>query len=587
MGPARRGVVVWFLFAALCAEACAKANFGMTRYIKAKEGINAEERAMRQRLQDEIKGEDERMRKVANVLAKTPAKAQGARVPAAVSASTTATSTDPTTAPDFKTPGAGYKHAAVAAAKAARASRVQRSLAHIAAKRRRHLKGLLGFVRQGATRHESTSKLRTSTASARAHPGQRHDIGKQAAVAGLAHEASNRRPQAPASFDIHTVRRFDPGQSLSFARELFATFALSYADTSLLTGYVGRDIVQLGHYYAMTRFGCALDCNDVHFNGIDGILGLGMPDAALQSIPTPLIFALSNDRGGLEGQNYVNERAMHQRKFAFLSTAISGELQLGGYDRASTNADMVYVPTTSTTEYSVLVQSLTFGGIELLNWRDRSAPNAIPAILDTGTTCLVIPDTLLGGRVTSKPYSKFYDIMTKGMSFYITIDGHLFEIPFQFWWQKVNDAPCVQKTPASYDGILLGDVVFQSLVIEFDLSKPKKPLIGVAPRNPLYKPTPAGQVDALKIPLIKRSSRGVFVQDPKSDKYRHGVDDVPVAMSASRTAFLANISIGSPRQPFTVLLDTGQYPSLFQLDSCRFVNARVATRTYGCSRGAF
>ena len=42
-----------------------------------------------------------------------------------------------------------------------------------------------------------------------------------------------------------------------------------------------------------------------------------------------------------------------QRKFAFLSTAFSGELQLGGYDRASTNADMVYVPTTSTTEYSV------------------------------------------------------------------------------------------------------------------------------------------------------------------------------------------------------------------------------------------
>ena len=54
---------------------------------------------------------------------------------------------------------------------------------------------------------------------------------------------------------------------------------------------------------------------------------------------------------------------------------------------------MVYVPTTSTTEYSVNVQSLTFGGIELLNWRDTSVPNAIPAILDTGTTCLVIPDS--------------------------------------------------------------------------------------------------------------------------------------------------------------------------------------------------
>jgi hypothetical protein len=177
----------------------------------------------------------------------------------------------------------------------------------------------------------------------------------------------------------------------------------------------------------------------------------GLPDAALASIPTPLLFAISNDRGGLEGANYINERPLHQRKFAFLSTAFSGELQLGGYDRASTNADMVYVPTTSTTEYSVNVQSLTFGGIELLDWRDKTRPNALPAIFDTGTTCLVIPDSMLGGRVTDKPFSKFESIMTKGMSFYITIDGHLFEIPFEFWWQKLNNAPCVQKSPQVLD----------------------------------------------------------------------------------------------------------------------------------------
>ena len=123
-------------------------------------------------------------------------------------------------------------------------------------------------------------------------------------------------------------------------------------------------------------------------------------------------------------------------------------------------------------------------------------------------------------------------------------------------WQQSNDAPCVQKAPASYDGILLGDVVFQSLVIEFDLTKPKKPLIGVAPRNPLYVPTAPGQVDALKIPLIKRDARGIYVEDPRRDKFSHGFDHVPVVMGIGRTTFLANISIGSPRQSFTVLLDT-------------------------------
>ncbi len=243
---------------------------------------------------------------------------------------------------------------------------------------------------------------------------------------------------------------------------------------------------------------------------------------------------------------------MHTRKFAFLSDSVSGELQLGGYARESTAADMVYVKATSTTEYSVNVQSLTFGGIELLDWVDKTVPNAIPAIMDTGTTCLVIPDTVLGGRVSDRPFSKFKSIMTKGMSFYITIDGHLFEIPYQFWWQRIKNAPCVQATPASYAGILLGDVVFQSLVVEFDLSKPKvsfphlgrvewhawslacalalcsrcartlhvagqAPLIGIAPRNPLYHPVGPGSTDTLKIPMIKRHRGQVEILEPDEE----------------------------------------------------------------------
>ena len=80
-------------------------------------------------------------------------------------------------------------------------------------------------------------------------------------------------------------------------------------------------------------------------------------------------------------------------------------------------------------------------------------------------------------------------------------------------------------------------------------------------------------LDALKIPLIKRSSKGVYVEDPKSDKYRHGVDHVPVVMSDSRTAFLANISIGSPRQPFTVLLDTGLSSVCVCVSACACVCA--------------
>jgi hypothetical protein len=102
-------------------------------------------------------------------------------------------------------------------------------------------------------------------------------------------------PPAP-KFDIETTHRFNPKESLSFERGRFKTFSLSYADQSLITGFVGKDIVQLGNYYTLTHFGCALDSNDPSMNGIDGILGMGMPDAALPNIPNPLIFALSSDR---------------------------------------------------------------------------------------------------------------------------------------------------------------------------------------------------------------------------------------------------------------------------------------------------
>ena len=218
----------------------------LDRYLKAKEGINAEERAMRMRLQKEIKSEDARLRTVAHVLSKKPAKAHGARLPEAVTATT-----DPTAARDFKTPP--EKKKPVPVAHAARA----RSLARIAAKRRQHLKHLLGFAQKDRSKSQKIDTQASVVSTSQSKPARRQSALKKAAPVSKAQTALaaiKHRVQV-AAFDIHTVRRFDPGQSLSFARELFATFALSYADTSLLTGYVGRDIVQLGHYYAMTRFG--------------------------------------------------------------------------------------------------------------------------------------------------------------------------------------------------------------------------------------------------------------------------------------------------------------------------------------------
>jgi len=130
----------------------------------------------------------------------------------------------------------------------------------------------------GAQQHEQQAKQGGAQDSPKAHAaaGSAHAQGasgdeKQGHTGGKP-ALSQRAP--PPQFNIETVDRFDPGESLSFAGgSNGGTFSVSYADNSVMTGYVCKDIVQLGHYYAMTRFGCAVDCNDPHFNGVDGILG--------------------------------------------------------------------------------------------------------------------------------------------------------------------------------------------------------------------------------------------------------------------------------------------------------------------------
>jgi hypothetical protein len=162
---------------------------------------------------------------------------------------------------------------------------------------------------------------------------------------------------------MNQTHPFHPSKSLSFAHVLFVGFSLTYADTSGLKGYIAQDVVQVGRYYAKTKFGCITHCDSADFNGIDGILGLGMPDAALASIPEPLFFALSDETG-----DPANQYILRRRIFTIVSTDGAAELHLGGYDPHSFTGDMQYVKTTSTTEYSVPVTSLSFDGHELLNF---------------------------------------------------------------------------------------------------------------------------------------------------------------------------------------------------------------------------
>mmetsp|Transcript_42433 Transcript_42433/g.99624 ORF Transcript_42433/g.99624 Transcript_42433/m.99624 type:complete len:534 (+) Transcript_42433:228-1829(+) len=367
-------------------------------------------------------------------------------------------------------------------------------------------------------------------------------------------------------FNINSTNRFHPAQSLSFAQVLFDGFDLKYADTADLDGYIGQDIVGLGRYYARTKFGCITKCDSADFNGVDGILGLGMPDAALASIPEPLFFAITDNTG-----DPVSQRILKDRKFTMLVTKDAGELQLGGYDHRSIKPGhkMHFMKTTSTAEYSVPITSIKFGGQELLNFATVINPRVpgrmswIPGILDSGTSCLVLPDSLLQGILKEKPFTKFASLAknplydkTRRLPITIGIGGHTFTIPFEEWWLESDQRPCVQTSPPAFMGVLLGDVLFRSLVVQFDLTHPTIPVIGLAQRNRHYKPVRPGSSWERHKPSHSFNFGLPEGYDDEEEAASSSVDKVPLDTGLQTQIFI-NVTMGTPRQQLKVILDTG------------------------------
>lgn len=49
----------------------------------------------------------------------------------------------------------------------------------------------------------------------------------------------------------------------------------------------------MGDYKATSPFGVITDCNSPDFNGVDGILGFGLPKPG-SDLPTPVLFAMTD-----------------------------------------------------------------------------------------------------------------------------------------------------------------------------------------------------------------------------------------------------------------------------------------------------
>ena len=312
----------------------------------------------------------------------------------------------------------------------------------------------------------------------------------------------------------------------------------------------------------MAPFGVIYSCNSPDFNGVDGILGFGLPKPGVEGrqLPRPILFALT-DKG--VGDSNAQDLL---RKFSFFSTDTAAELQLGGYDPATCSDEMLYTPSLSGTDFIVGVTSLTYGKpgktpTQLLKFTNPSGGEYLPAIMDSGTSCLVIPGDTLGGRLKNSPFDDFTNLWDEDTSFWLTVGGKTFEIPYSSWFLQETKQTCVQPAPAGMQGLLVGDVFFREYMVEFDMQDEGRPIIGIARLNKEYTPVKAAELGMYKLHQAPRQKLQLLKGEETMYGAEHSerldqVDQVPI-FNKKGTQYFMDVAIGTPQQPFTVIFDTG------------------------------
>ncbi|EKX38660.1 hypothetical protein GUITHDRAFT_165148 [Guillardia theta CCMP2712] len=136
-----------------------------------------------------------------------------------------------------------------------------------------------------------------------------------------------------------------------------------------------------------------------------------------------------------------------------------------------------------------------------------------------------MPDNTMNGLFKESPYAKWKGLVKNTHkpavkeSFYLNIAGATFEIPYDDWWLSLSNQSCVQKAPPGFGGLLIGDVLFRRFVVLFDLRHyPETVVIGIGKQNKNY---------------------------------------IPAQRHATISKYFINVSVGTPRQQFTVIFDTG------------------------------
>ena len=385
----------------------------------------------------------------------------------------------------------------------------------------------------------------------------------------------------------HRGRFFGPAESTTFSFIKLDNVDITFLDKTNLKGYDGADMATLGKYEVMTRMGMIEHCNSANFNDVDGILGFGWADAPRSAALLKTLTQLDRPSWNLMNQPFQGDHKPMPRKFTFTANQDLGELQLGGYDPKLVSTDFTMFKMTGLNAYAMDIHSITYGGVELLHFADTNHEKTFAGEFDSGTTCLLIPSSVVKGNFTTAPFSvlraqqmmgKHHPIVYKSRD--IHGQEHSYEMPY---------SECVEPTEET---MILGDPFFRRFVILHDLVDLDNKMMGIATKNPSYQlgvwtdtsilvpHNPRVHITGTGLTRMhaKRKMRDAgFVQVLAQTKHAlhdaHkdaliGADclwgectlvDKVAVKSKTMVTYQVQLAIGTPPQPLDVIFDTGSY----------------------------
>jgi len=383
------------------------------------------------------------------------------------------------------------------------------------------------------------------------------------------------------TYSNHAGRFFSPAKSSTFSLIKLDNVNVTFLDNTNLRGYDGADMATLGKYGVMTRMGMIEHCNSRNFDDVDGILGFGWADQPRSAALLKTLTQADRPSWNMFNQPFRGDHKPMPRKFTFTANYEVGELQLGGYDPQMLAADFTMFDMVGENVYGIPVHSITYGGVELLHFADANQKKVFTGEFDSGTTCLLLPNSDVSGNFTTSPFGILAREQAKGARhplLYKVKDIYGEEHTYAMSYQE-----CVEPTDET---MIMGDPFFRKWVVLHDLTDLSHKKMGLAPKNPAYQlatttdasiltpghaPVPSlsnPHAHAVHKIAAKRKMRDrAFVESlhqvrkhltARTELVGETVDKVAIKAQQMVT-YNVQLAIGSPPQPLDVIFDTGSF----------------------------